>query len=75
MPPAMPSFSREKSRCEKPGWSSSALYSVFTPEMNVNRQCLSSAMNAGMSRGFVISTLRPPCLKNVRQLQVRQKMW
>ena len=57
MPPATDTLSAPRlavRTSSKPGASSSALNSVFTPVMTLKRLRLSSATKRGISRGFVI---------------------
>ena len=64
MPPPSEMRSAEKSSESKPGVCSSALNSVLTPLMKKNLYFLSSATNAGKSRGLVIKTLCAPRRRN-----------
>ncbi len=75
MPPARSTRRALKSTDANPGVCSKALNSVLTPLMKLNLYFLSSATNAGKSRGFVISTLRAPSGRKARQLLVSAKMW
>ena len=74
MPPPSVILSAEKSSDSKPGVCSSALKRVFTPLMKKNLYFLSSATNAGKSRGFAISTFSAPRRANSRQFAVNEKM-
>ena len=78
MPPATASLSAPRfavRTASKPGASSSALNSVLTPVMTLNRVRVSSATNRDISRGFVISTFLPPSLTKTNRFAVRANTW
>jgi hypothetical protein len=75
MPPPNDTRNALKSTVSNPGVCNNALNSVLTPLMKLNLYFLSSATNAGKSRGLVMSTLRAPNGKKPRQFAVSAKMW